>query len=120
LRRIERERGCRFPYLERQISRLAPRPLLMIHGGGDTYIKPEMAQALFDRAGAPKEMWLVEGAKHNQALYQAGEEYRQRVLHFFQTHLESLAGSTSPAPTPRKAVECSRFSLISESSSAAF
>ena len=69
----------------RRCRRLAPRPLLMIHGGGDTYIKPEMARALFDRAGQPKEFWLVEGAKHNQALQRGGDEYRRRVLEFFQT-----------------------------------
>src|SRR5262249_40380595 len=67
LSRISRERGCRFPHLERVIGRLSPRPLLMIHGGGDTYIKPEMAVALFERAGPPKDFWLVDGAKHNGA-----------------------------------------------------
>jgi uncharacterized protein len=87
LRRIERDRQCRFPHLERALPRLAPRPLLMIHGAGDTYIKPDMARRLFDRARDPKEYWLVEGAKHNQALQVAGEEYRRRVLAFFNTHL---------------------------------
>jgi pimeloyl-ACP methyl ester carboxylesterase len=87
LRRIRRERGCRFPHLERSIGRLAPRPLLMVHGGADTYIKPEMAQALYDRAGVPKEFWLVEGAKHNQAIQVAADEYRRRTLEFFLTHL---------------------------------
>src|SRR5262249_650816 len=41
LDRIAAERHCRFPHLERFIGRLAPRPLLMIHGGADTYIKPD-------------------------------------------------------------------------------
>jgi pimeloyl-ACP methyl ester carboxylesterase len=85
-----RARGCRFPHLERDIARLAPRPLLMIHGRADTYIKPEMAQALFARAGQPKELWMVEGAKHNQSLHVAGDEYRQRVLDFFRTQLAPL------------------------------
>jgi alpha-beta hydrolase superfamily lysophospholipase len=89
LRQIERERRCHFPHLEKALRRLAPRPLLMIHGGGDTYIKPDMARALFDRARAPKEFWLVEGAKHNQALPVAGDEYRRRVLEFFERHLAS-------------------------------
>jgi pimeloyl-ACP methyl ester carboxylesterase len=89
LRRIEQERNCRFPHLERVLPRLAPRPLLMIHGGADTYIKPGMAQALFRRARAPKEFWMVEGAKHNQALQTAGDEYRRRVLAFFEQHLAS-------------------------------
>jgi len=87
LRQIERERSCRFPHLERYLPQLAPRPLLMIHGLADTYIKAEMTSRLFDIARAPKELWLVENAKHNQALQVAGEEYRQRVLWFFETHL---------------------------------
>lgn len=97
LRRIERERRCRFPDLEGQLRRLAPRPLLMIHGAQDTYIKPAMARALFERARQPKEFWLVEGAKHNQALQVAGDEYRRRVLEFFEKH---LAGGAEPAPRP--------------------
>jgi fermentation-respiration switch protein FrsA (DUF1100 family) len=89
VRAAERERGCRFPHLETALPRLAPRPLLMIHGGADAYIKPEMAEALFRRAGGPKELWVVPGAKHNGALPTAGEEYRRRVLEFFEKHLAS-------------------------------
>jgi fermentation-respiration switch protein FrsA (DUF1100 family) len=98
LRQIGRERGCRFPHLESAIRKLSPRPLLMIHGDGDTYIKPEMARMLFDRAGPPKEFWLVEGAKHNQAIQVAGEEYQRRVLEFFEKHL----AETAPAATEQK------------------
>ncbi|HZV06058.1 MAG TPA: acyl-CoA thioester hydrolase/BAAT C-terminal domain-containing protein [Gemmataceae bacterium] len=87
IRRIERERRCRFPHLERYLPRLAPRPLLMIHGQADTYIKAEMTSRLFEFVREPKELWLVENAKHNQALQVAGEEYRQRVLRFFEMHL---------------------------------
>src|SRR5262249_44470472 len=47
LKRIARQRNCQFPHLEKAIGKLAPRALLMIHGGGDTYIKPEMARAVF-------------------------------------------------------------------------
>ena len=85
---IEQERRCRFPHLERVLGRLSPRPLLMIHGEGDTYIKPEMAETLFERARQPKEFWLVEGAKHNQALQITGDEYRRRVREFFEMHLQ--------------------------------
>ncbi len=87
LRRVGRMRRCRFPHLERALRRLGSRPLLMIHGGADTYIKPEMARALFGYAVWPKELWVVEGAKHNQALHAAGDEYRRRVLEFFDKHL---------------------------------
>ena len=65
----------------------------MIHGGGDTYIKPEMAQALFELARGPKELWMVPKAKHNQALHVAGDEYQPRVVC-------SSSTSTSPSTLP--------------------
>lgn len=91
LRQIERQRNCQFPHLEKTLPRLAPRPLLMIHGQADTYIKPDMAVRLCELAGAPKELWLVEGAKHNQSLQVAEEEYRRRVRRFFEQHLAETA-----------------------------
>jgi alpha-beta hydrolase superfamily lysophospholipase len=102
LNQIARQRRCRFPHLEKAMPRLSPRPLLMIHGGGDTYIKPQMAQALFELAKQPKEFWLVEAAKHNQALQLARADYQKRVLDFFNEHLAppspgSLAGPVEPA-----------------------
>jgi pimeloyl-ACP methyl ester carboxylesterase len=105
LRQIQRQRNCHFPHLERRVGRLAPRPLLMIHGGADTYIKPAMARAVFERAGEPKEFWLVEGAKHNQALQEAPDEYRRRVLRFFERH---LAGEVQSAECRVRSAECGR------------
>ncbi len=102
LDQIEKERGCRFPHLEHIMGKLAPRPLLMIHGGGDTYIKPEMAQALFDLAKGPKEFWRVDGAKHNQAFHVANGNYQRRVLEFFDTHLsrKEWEAPAEKMPTP--------------------
>jgi fermentation-respiration switch protein FrsA (DUF1100 family) len=90
LRRLSQVRNCHFPHLEDALPRLAPRPLLMIHGGADTYIKPEMAEALFRRARQPKEFWMVPGAKHNLPLPVAGAEYRHRVRAFFRQHLAGI------------------------------
>ncbi|MBY0230931.1 MAG: hypothetical protein K2W96_16720, partial [Gemmataceae bacterium] len=94
--RVGRERRCRFPSLERAMPKLAPRPLLMIHGEGDSLIKPDMARALHALAREPKELWIVPGAKHNQGLAVAGEEYRQRVLDFFDKNL----GGPQRVPAP--------------------
>jgi pimeloyl-ACP methyl ester carboxylesterase len=96
LRKIQKQRRCRFTHLEPLLGRLAPRPLLMIHGGGDTYIKPDMARSLFERARGPKELWIVDGAKHNQALPVAGDEYHRRVRKFFDAHLAGTARETQP------------------------
>jgi len=87
LHQIEVIRKCRFPHLERYLRKLSPRPLLMIHGEADTYVRPEMAQALFRHARPPCEFWLVKDAKHNHGLLVAGEEYRARVLQFFERYL---------------------------------
>lgn len=84
---VERERACKYAILEWRLHRLAPRPLLMIHGESDSYIRPEMADELFQKAGQPREFWLVPGARHNQAIQLVGDEYRARVLAFFKTHL---------------------------------
>jgi pimeloyl-ACP methyl ester carboxylesterase len=100
IRQIERERRCHFPHLERALPCLAPRPLLMIHGEADSYIRREMATSLFACAHGPKEFWLVPGAKHNQALHLHGDEYRQRVLAFFEQHLADEA--IEPAAPARK------------------
>jgi fermentation-respiration switch protein FrsA (DUF1100 family) len=105
LREIGRERNCKFIHLERALRALAPRPLLMIHGEKDTYIRGEMARALFDSAREPKEFWLVPGAKHNQALQVAGDEYRRRVLDFFNRHLGDPASAAPPGPAGPRAAE---------------
>ena len=99
MHQIEQLRSCRYPPLEECLPKLAPRPLLMIHGGADTYIKPDMARTLFGLAAAPKEFWLVEKAKHNQSFTLAADEYKRRVRTFFDQHLASItAPSTLAAP----------------------
>lgn len=95
LARIARRAGCRFPKLERLIARISPRPLLMIHGGRDSYIRPEIAKGLFECAGTPKDLWVVHGAKHNAAVETAAAEYAARLTAFFEQHLRA----TSPIDT---------------------
>lgn len=86
VKRVARNRGVTYPSVEKAAGRLH-RPLLMIHGEADAYIKPEMAKSLFERASGPKSLWLVPKAKHNQALHVATEEYNRTVLEFFDRHL---------------------------------
>src|SRR4051794_18375006 len=69
------------------IGRIAPRPLLLMHGVEDDIIPVRSAYALFRRAGEPKELWLIEGLKHCQALEVRPEQFRDRVVGFFEQHL---------------------------------
>jgi pimeloyl-ACP methyl ester carboxylesterase len=82
-KRVQGKRKCRFPHVERGVARLAPRPLLMIHGEKDSYIGPDIARGLFATAGDPRELWIVPKAKHNRCREVAGEEYSDRVAAFF-------------------------------------
>jgi pimeloyl-ACP methyl ester carboxylesterase len=93
-KKVARNRGVNYPSVEKAIGRFN-RPLLMIHGEGDTYIKPEMTQKLFDRARGTKQLWIVPKAKHNQALSVAGDEYHARVIAFFDTYLQMNSTSIS-------------------------
>lgn len=87
VRRVEKERKVRFYHLE-PAARKLDRPLFMIHGEADSYIKTEMARTLFLRARGPKEFWVVPKARHNQALAMAGDEYSRRVVAFFDHYLK--------------------------------
>ena len=61
------------------VSKIAPRSVLLIHSldGG--------AQALFDAAGQPKQLWFVPSGGHAGALRVHPDEYRRRVLSFLET-----------------------------------
>ena len=99
IRRISKLRNVNYPEFEAVLHRLAPRPWLMIHGGADNYIKPDMARELLSYAGEPKEFWLVDKAKHNQCINLAAEEYKKRVLEFFDQHLATtLVPPAAAAP----------------------
>ena len=101
IRVVERKRQVGFENVERAARRMR-QPLLMIHGGGDTYIKPEMAEAVFKIASKcqPRHLWIVDKAKHNQAIQLAGEDYHTRIVEFFDRHLAN-AGVVAARATSR-------------------
>jgi len=80
------------------IHLIAPRPLLLIHGVEDHIIPVASAHALIERAGDPKDLWLIEGLKHCEAYAEAFEPFRERVVSFFE---QSLAGGGESRPEAR-------------------
>ena len=69
----------------RWVGRISPRPILFIHGGQDQYL-PDF-DALYAAARLPKEVWRVPEAGHTKVSEVLPEEYRQRVIAFFDQHL---------------------------------
>lgn len=71
----------------RAVSRVAPRPLLVISPREDRLISWRQSARLYEAAGQPKELFVVEGAGHAEAYAMAPEAYRSRVLDFLERHL---------------------------------
>lgn len=65
------------------VSRLAPRPLLVIAAENDQICFPELAQELYSAAAEPKSYWLVPGVEHLGISIDAREELTGRVQALF-------------------------------------
>jgi len=46
------------------ISRVSPVPLAEIHSTHDEFLPLEKAKSMFDKAGEPKKMWVIESSNH--------------------------------------------------------
>jgi alpha-beta hydrolase superfamily lysophospholipase len=63
-----------------------PFPILLICGTNDHRIPCRHAEAIYNAATGPKELWIVQGAGHASALGQAPAEYENRVVSFFEKY----------------------------------
>lgn len=90
--------GYRFHQVEpyQDVAKIAPRPLLFIHGTNDAIVSLENAKRLYEAAHFPKQLWLIEGAKHTKGYLVDRPTYHRQVLTFFEYALgkkhEELAG----------------------------
>ena len=67
--------------------RLSPRPFLLIQGGQDPRMPVEGARRIFERAGQPKELWVIEGASHLEGFSLNPAAYHLRLVSFFRFSL---------------------------------
>jgi hypothetical protein len=78
------------PSLEDVMTRIAPRPVLLIEAGNGA--GGEDLNAAYARAGgASTARWVVPGAGHTAGLTAQPEAYAQRVLTFFERALFDVA-----------------------------
>ncbi len=66
---------------------LGSRPVLILHGGGDTLIPVSQGRKLFERISGPKELVETPGAGHVQSYPVMGRAYEEKVVEFFRTWL---------------------------------
>jgi uncharacterized protein len=80
----EQQAGFRFDDVSPEQSVASRKfPVMLISGMNDHNIPKRHAQAIFTAASGPKELWLVRGAGHQQAMQRAPKEFQSRVLRFF-------------------------------------
>jgi pimeloyl-ACP methyl ester carboxylesterase len=70
-----------------QASKLAPLPVLFIHGGRDAHTRVDELDRMVREAGEHAECWVVPQAGHRNVQEFVGEEYIQRVIAFFKNNL---------------------------------
>jgi dipeptidyl aminopeptidase/acylaminoacyl peptidase len=91
LRGFERENVCPVNV----VDRIAPRPLLVIHGMEDQRITEGQVSRLFEAAQKPKALWLVEGATHDGIRNPVLDELALDVISFLD---DAFLGWERPAP----------------------
>jgi len=68
----------------REIGKIAPRTILLIHAERDLRMPYEDMQALMAAAGNPKELWVVPGADHGEPWMVSKDEFEKRLVEFFR------------------------------------
>lgn len=91
IRCSEQRRKCQYVHLERERVSLDSRSVLLISGGRDSYVTPEIAKRLQDIVGQHCQLWIAPGAKHNMSRSICTEEYDRRIVE----HCDQCLGSRS-------------------------
>lgn len=103
---LHRRAGYRFGEVEplREVAAIAPRPLLIIHSTGDKIIPYQHSIWIYEAAGEPKELWIVEDVPHCGAYFIDRQAYCRRVADFFTDALAAVPAE-APAQVVTRGVE---------------
>lgn len=85
----------------RLVGRIAPTPLLVVHGARDPYLTTDNAQALYDAAGEPRELWILPAYGHAELAVDAALAAR------IGRHLAVLAARGDTGPDATITASCS-------------
>jgi uncharacterized protein len=93
------ERLLRFS-VEHLVGRLSPRPLFLAHGTMNDLYSPAEARRLYELAGEPRELHLLERAGHSEWMHDGHETLRQLVeliVNFLRRSLQASSNGLSEA-----------------------
>ncbi len=69
------------------VEAISPMPVLFVHGKADHIVPWQMSQAMYDRAGEPKELWLIDEMDHYEVWEAQPEAAQARLSAFFEMAL---------------------------------
>jgi alpha-beta hydrolase superfamily lysophospholipase len=79
--------------VEHLVGRIAPRPLFLAHGAANDLYSPEEAQRLYELAGEPRELHLLDGAGHSEWMHNGHETFQQLIELITDFMRRSLGGN---------------------------
>jgi uncharacterized protein len=77
------------------VHRIAPRPMLFIHGQADELTPVDNSRRLYERAGEPKELWVVPEVAHAGVAAMEPRAYADRTRAFFERWMAPTPSFTS-------------------------
>ncbi|MCD6443914.1 alpha/beta hydrolase [Candidatus Bathyarchaeota archaeon] len=70
------------------VSKISPRPLLIVHGTEDQVVPPSHAERLYKTAGEPKSLFMVEGADHTFSRWELQWKVINHTVEWFEENLK--------------------------------
>lgn len=83
---------------EAAAHRIAPRPLLIVHGAENELHKPEEAQSLFDHAIEPKQLVFLEDSGHTEWMFDDHPTF-QRLVGLLDNFFSNSFGASPDRPS---------------------
>ena len=65
--------------VEHLVARIAPRPLFLAHGADNDLYTPAESERLYELAGEPRELHLLEGAGHSEWMHDGDETFKRLI-----------------------------------------
>ena len=104
---LQRRLGYRFREVEplRDVKGIAPRPILIIHSTGDKIIPYQHSVQIYEAAGEPKALWIVDDVPHCGAYFIDRKAYCDYVANFFAQVLSPVGVAATPSPMSASSVD---------------
>lgn len=82
---------------EESIAKIAPIPLLVIHGDRDETIPFKFGQKVYSLATEPKYFWHIPGGRHIDSMFRDKGKYREPLVQFMDSGVTQSMGEAPKA-----------------------